>query len=133
MFYYFKIENGILNENFNEKIFSYNVAIENDVTKLEFDFKMYEGYTINIVGNENLNEGDNYIFLEITHDNKTTTYTFKAIKEKSETVFSYNEPVMLEIPKKENNINYIPIVFVPCLIIILILFKIIFKKKKQPK
>ena len=133
MFYYFNIENGILNEEFNEKTLSYEVIIEKDVTKLDFNFKMYEGYTINIVGNENLNEGDNYIFLEITHDNKTTTYTFKATKEKSETVFSYNEPVMLEIKKKEKNINYIPIVFIPCLIIVLILFKIIFKKKKQLK
>ena len=62
MFYYFNIENGILNEEFNEKTLSYEVIIEKDVTKLDFNFKMYEGYTINIVGNENLNEGDNYIF-----------------------------------------------------------------------
>ena len=34
---------------------------------------------------------------------------------------------------QEKNINYIPIVFIPCLIIVLILFKIIFKKKKQLK
>lgn len=130
MFYFLEILNGELEKPFDEETYLYNVYVEKDINSLQLNFKMREGCTINVVGNKNFVDKENYVFVEITKNEKVTTYTFIVHKETSETVFKYDEAIPLEIENKNNAFNYTPYVMVICVILIVFLFKIIFRHKK---
>ncbi len=130
MFYFFEILNGELEMPFDEDTYLYNVYVEEDINFLQLNFKMHEGCTINVVGNKNFMDKENYVFVEITKNEKVTTYTFIVHKESDETVFKYDEVIPLEVVNKNNAFNYTPFIIVICIVLIVVLFKIIFRHKK---
>lgn len=130
MFYFFEILNGELEKTFDEETYLYNVYVGEDTNFLQLNFKMHEGCTINVVGNKDFMDKENYVFVEITKNEKVTTYTFIVHKESAETVFEYDEAIPLEITNKNNAFNYTFYIIVICIILIVVLFKIIFRHKK---
>jgi hypothetical protein len=132
MFVFFDIKNGILEPEFSNNIYSYYVSVADDVTSLDLDFEMDPKTRINVIGNHDLKYGDNYVFIELEKNNIVNTYKFLVNKEETQTVFSYDEPVMLEIEdKKKETINYSPLVITVCILMIILIYKIIFHKNKK--
>ena len=131
MFYYFDIKNAILEPSFDNNIYSYNVYIDDDIDKLDLHFKMDKDSRINVIGNNNLSYGDNYIFIELTKDNILKTYTLIVHKEKTSEVMSYNKETKLEVKSSNNYYKYIiPMGYI---LIIIVLYIIFFKKKELNK
>ena len=130
MFNYFNIDNGFLLEKFETDKYVYHVTIEKNIKKLDFNFETRPGSKINILGNNNLSKGTNYVFLEIEYEDKLYTYTFIVEKENATAVFEENQ----DSYKLENNIpkpDYkIPLI-IGYIIVILIIIKIIFIHKKK--
>ena len=50
---------------FDKYVNNYTVEIAEDVTKLEIDYKCNEGDLVNILNNDNLDYGLNYVFIEV--------------------------------------------------------------------
>lgn len=125
-----KILNGDMPLKFDKYVNSYTVLVESNVEFLEVEYKIRDTDEIKIINNENLNYGLNYIFLEITSDNKKNVYTLEVYREKVESVMKYQEVTLGSGDKVMNeNIPYI-ISFV-CFLIILFFFIIIFVRKKS--
>lgn len=125
-----KILNGDMPLKFDKYVNSYTVLVESNVEFLEIEYKIRDTDEIKIINNENLNYGLNYIFLEITSDNKKNVYTLEVYREKVESVMKYQEVTLGSGDKVMNeNIPYI-ISFV-CFLIILFFFIIIFVRKKS--
>ncbi len=132
MFFYLDVKNGILEPEFQNEIYSYYIGVDEEVKSVDFDFQVDSKTKINILGNDDLKIGDNYIFIELDKDNKLKTYTFLVNKEQTATVFNYDEPVKLEVePIKKENYEIVPGIVILCLSLILLLFKIIFLSKKK--
>ncbi len=132
MFSFFNIENGILEPEFQNDIESYYVSISEDVDSLDLDFKLEPGTKINVVGNNDLKIGDNYVFIELEKEGMVKTYRFLVNKEETATVFNYEEPVRLEIEEnKKEPIDYTPIIILVCIFLIIVIFKTIFKSNKK--
>ena len=115
-----------LNPAFNSETYTYNLTIPNNITKLDINAVGNENDQIEIIGNENLKDGENEILISIINNDKTTT-TYKLIvnkltKEKETTI-------------KKNNIviNILLIIFIISIIImascILIFIKRNYKRK----
>ena len=125
-----KILNGDMPLKFDKYVNSYTVLVESNVEFLEIEYKIRDTDEIKIINNENLNYGLNYIFLEITSDNKKNVYTLEVYREKVESVMKYQEVTLGSGDKVMNeNIPYI-ISFV-CFLVILFFFIIIFVRKKS--
>lgn len=79
---------------FSSEIYTYNLTIPNNISKLDVKALGNENDQIEIIGNENLKEGENEILISITGNDKTTT-TYKLIvnklsKEKEKTIKKNN-------------------------------------------
>lgn len=126
-----KVLNGEFSPVFDKYVDTYSVKVNNDIDSLVFDYKLEEGYEIEIINNENFQDGSNYVFLEVKGEDEVNTYTIEVYKEKEKAVINYEElmtPVEISDPMPE----YIPpLIIGSCLLIILITFMILFKKKKK--
>lgn len=67
---------------FDKYVNNYTVEIAEDVTKLEIDYKCNEGDLVNILNNDNLDYGLNYVFIEVTSNNKKICIVWKFIRKK---------------------------------------------------
>ncbi len=115
---------------FDKYVNNYTVEIAEDVTKLEIDYKCNEGDLVNILNNDNLDYGLNYVFIEVTSNNKKNMYSLEIYKKKINTVFAEIDTTKNTQSEHQNfEISPFVIIFVN-LIVILFTFWLIFHKKK---
>ena len=115
---------------FDKYVNNYTVEIDEDVTKLEIDYKCNEGDLVNILNNDNLDYGLNYVFIEVTSNNKKNMYSLEVYKKKINTVFAEIDTTKNTQSEYQNfEISPFVVVFVN-LIVILFTFWLIFHKKK---
>lgn len=126
-----KILNGILDLEFNEYTYEYTATVKENIKSLDFDYLLEDNAYINIREN-NLNAGENIVYIDVYNKENTITYTFYVYKENSEQVNSIDNFVnTLEIKKTESIPVYkVQILACSMFLIIIILFSIIFKKKR---
>ena len=63
---------------FKSNIYNYNLLINENITKLQITAEAeFEGATVEIIGNENLKEGDNLIKIKVTAQNGLTVREYK--------------------------------------------------------
>ena len=76
-----EIEGFALDKSFQSDIYTYNLTVGSDVTSLKINPLTDENDQVEILGNENLKEGENEIILRVIGEDKTTT-TYKLIVNK---------------------------------------------------
>lgn len=125
-----KILNGDMPLKFDKYVNNYTVEIAEEVTKLEIDYKCNEGDLVNILNNDNLDYGLNYVFIEVTSNNKKNMYSLEIYKKKINTVFAEIDTNKNTQSEHQNfEISLFVIIFVNS-IVILFTFWLIFRKKK---
>lgn len=73
-----EVENFSIYPDFKRNIYNYNLTINKDIKKLNITAKPEnEKSKIEIIGNENLKEGDNFIKVIVTAEDGKTTKTYK--------------------------------------------------------
>jgi len=127
-----KILNGNLELAFNEYIYEYTVRVDDDINSLEFDYKLSEDSYINIRGNI-IDEEENLVYIDVYNVDELITYTFWVYKDNTELVSDIDNFVnTLSISNKEEVSLYkVQILTVSIFLIIVILFSIIFRRKKK--
>ncbi len=126
-----KIINGVLSPEFDIYNNIYSVNIDENVDKLVIEYDVDSDYIVNIIDNESLVPGNNEVYLQVIKDNEINTYTLLVYKEETDTVVNYDyllEP--LEV--KEELPSYVaPLIIGCCSFVILLVFILLFKKKKH--
>ena len=125
-----EIYNGQLSPFFDSNIFIYNVSIDKDTNYLDLFTKSDEGYSVNIIGNENLKEGENTVFIEVSNDTELNTYTLNVMKETTVTNIIYTPLEPLEV-QKELPLYVAPLIGIICFILIIALYTLLFHKKRN--
>ena len=126
-----KIINGVLSPEFDIYNNIYSVNIDENVDKLVIEYDVDSDYIVNIIDNESLVPGNNEVYLQVIKDNEINTYTLLVYKEETDTVVNYDyllEP--LEV-KKELPSYVAPLIIGCCSFVILLVFILLFKKKKH--
>lgn len=125
-----EILNGIISPEFDIYNNIYSVSILEDVDELVINYKVSDGYVVNIIDNNNLVSGENEVYIQVIKENEINTYTLLVNKEETEDVADLKyllEP--LEV--KEELPTYVaPLIGGSCLFLIFIFFLIIFRKRK---
>ena len=125
------IKNGILELEFNQYTYEYTVLVDDEVLSLEFEYELENNSQLEIINNK-IAEGENIINLRVFSEEDEIVYTFYVYKEKTNMVNSIDiYKKTLEVSSK----NEIPLYKVQLLtggifLIIVILFSIIFKRKR---
>lgn len=129
-----QILNGTLELNFNEYTYFYTVTVPDNVSSLEFSYKLADDTYVEIKNND-LVEEENTVTLEVYNVNDAVTYTFLVYKNKIEDVSGIdNYMKSLEIePKDEINLYKVQILSISIFFLIIIIFSIIFRSKKVNK
>jgi len=126
-----KVLNGNLELKYNEYTYEYTVKVDNDIDSLELEYTLKEDCYIEIENNTLL-EGNNTVYLNVYNVDESITYTLYVYKEKAETVSgidSYKKA--LEINSvKEIQVYKVQLLTTSIFLIILIIFSIMFKRKK---
>ena len=132
MIYDLKILNGDLELPFNEYTYSYTVKVREDVTSLEFSYKLAEDTYVEIKNNE-LNEKDSIVTLDVYNVNEDVLYTFYVSKESSEDVSGIeNYMHSLEVGKDEElNVLNVQLLSLGVFFLITFFFALIFKRSKK--
>ena len=107
---------------FNEEIYEYNCTVESYIQEINIDaISNTEDVDINIIGNTNLNEGQNEVLINLSNNNN----------EKIVYKINVNKKQEMQI-HEEKNINYTVILIISISIIILLIL-ILIKKKGHSK
>lgn len=132
MIYDLKILNGDLELTFNEYTYSYTVKVREDVTSLEFSYKLAEDTYVEIKNNE-LNEKDSIVTLDVYNVNEDVLYTFYVSKETSEDVSGIeNYMHSLEVGKDEElNVLNVQLLSLGVFFLITFFFALIFRRSKR--
>ncbi len=132
MIYDLKILNGDLELPFNEYTYSYTVKVREDVTSLEFSYKLAEDTYVEIKNNE-LNEKDSIVTLDVYNVNEDVLYTFYVSKETSEDVSGIeNYMHSLEVGKDEElNVLNVQLLSLGVFFLITFFFALIFRRSKK--
>ena len=125
-----EINNGQLSPFFDSNIFIYNVSIDKDTNYLDLFTQAEDGYSVNIIGNEDLKDGQNTVFIEVSNDYELNTYTLNVMKETTVTKAIYTPLEPLEV-QKELPLYVAPLISIICFILILFLYTILFHKKRN--
>lgn len=118
-----QILNGDMPLKFDKYVNTYSVNVKSDVTELDLVYEVYDG-EVKVIENENLKEGLNYVYLEVTNEDSKTWYTLKVYKEKTEVVFKeiVEEEVKKEITSKETYT-----IIGVCIFLIILCFIVIYR------
>lgn len=127
------IVNGELTPEFDIYNNIYSVSVSKDVDELVIDYKVTDGYVVNIIDNHDLVAGENEVYIQVIKDEEVNTYTLIVNKEESKEVINYDyllEPLEVE----EKLPEYVaPLIGGICFFIILCIFLLLFKRKKRHK
>lgn len=125
-----EILNGIISPEFDIYNNIYSVSILEDVDKLVINYKVSDGYVVNIIDNNNLVPGENEVYIQVIKENEINTYTLLVNKEETEDVADL-EYLLEPLEVKEELPTYVaPLIGGSCLFLIFIFFLIIFRKRK---
>ena len=126
-----EIINGELSPAFDSLNNIYSVTVSEDVDELVMEYSAPDGYIVNIIDNQDLDEGENEVYLQVIKDEEINTYTLLVYKESSEPVFNYE--YMTETIEVESELpEYVaPLIIGSCILIILIFAILLFKRKKS--
>lgn len=126
-----EVLNGTMSFSFDKYVDMYTVTIENNINNLDLKYEVLDGAVVEVVGNENLDEGLNYVYLNVSSSGMTNTYTLEVYKEKTDVVF--NEIyVPNKINEEESMPKYVlPVIIISCFFIIFIFFRLLFHRKKK--
>ena len=125
-----EILNGIISPEFDIYNNIYSVIILEDVDELVINYKVSDGYVVNIIDNNNLVPGENEVYIQVIKENEINTYTLLVNKEETEDVADL-EYLLEPLEVKEELPTYVaPLVGGSCLFLIFIFFLIIFRKRK---
>ena len=125
-----KILNGSLFPTFSPNVYDYDVEVE-DAISLIMEYNC--DYPVTIYGNENLGEGESHVLLEIFDGTKVNTYTLVVNNKSTEEVANFiNTSTKVEVNVHSEVFNDIitPLISVVCFMTIVILFCLIFHKRK---
>lgn len=126
-----EIINGELSPAFDSLNNIYSVTVSEDVDELVMEYSTTDGYIVNIIDNQDLDEGENEVYLQVIKDEEINTYTLLVYKESSEPVFNY-EYVPETIEVESELPEYVaPLIIGSCILIILIFAILLFKRKKS--
>ncbi len=126
-----EIINGELSPAFDSLNNIYSVTVSEDVDELVMEYSTTDGYIVNVIDNQDLDEGENEVYLQVIKDEEINTYTLLVYKESSEPVFNY-EYVPETIEVESELPEYVaPLIIGSCLLIILIFAILLFKRKKS--
>ena len=126
-----EIINGELSPAFDSLNNIYSVTVSEDVDELVMEYSTTDGYIVNVIDNQDLDEGENEVYLQVIKDEEINTYTLLVYKESSETVFNY-EYVPETIEVESELPEYVaPLIIGSCILIILIFAILLFKRKKS--
>ena len=127
------IVNGELTPEFDIYNNIYSVSISEEIDELVIDYKVTDGYVVNIIDNHDLVPGENEVYIQVIKNEEINTYTLLVNKKSSEAVVNYDyllEPLEVE----EELPEYVaPLIGGICFFIILCTFLLLFKKKKKHK
>ena len=125
------ILNGDLELKFNEYTYEYTVKVSSDITSLDFSYKLKDNANINI--RNNYLDNNNVVYVDVYNLDERVTYTFNVYKENtlsSSGIDNYKKS--LEVVDIDPNYNYkVEGLCVGVFLVIVIMFSIIFKRKKK--
>ena len=125
-----EILNGVMSLKFDKYVNTYTVEVDNSVEKLQFNYNVEDEFQVDVINNENINEGLNYVYIIVTNKNEQNTYTLEVYKEVTKKVISTsNLETKLEVEQQVNK-NTPHIIGTICFVVILIFFLIIFHPRK---
>lgn len=126
-----KITNGTLELKYNEYTYEYTVTVDNDINNLEFSYKLQDDCYVEIRNNE-LSNYENIVYLDVYNIDELITYTFYVYKENSNEANSIeNFKESLEISLNKDIEEYkVQILSISIFLIIIIIFSLMFKRKK---
>ena len=127
-----KILNGNLELKYNEYTYEYTVKVDNTVNSLNIEYKLTEGTSINIRNNI-LTEGENKVYLDVFDSENYETYTLIVYKQEIEEVSGidmYLKSLEVNNTKEELELYKVQILSISIFLIIILLFSLIFKRKK---
>lgn len=125
-----EVLNGEMDLEFSSLIDYYTVSVGNDVYSLNLNYKLSDSATLNIRNNESLQEGNNYVYLDVYEGNKVNTYTLEVYKEVlKKTMEIVDDTSKVEVKSVPVYTKYL-LIFAG-LIVILFTYKILFKKGKK--
>ena len=129
-----KILNGNLELKYNEYTYEYTVTVDSNVNSLEFDYTLDDDCYIDIKDNI-LEKGENIVTLDVYNLDESVTYTFYVYKESEEEVNGIdNYMKSLEVANTNNTEFYkVQILSVSLFLTLIIIFSILFHKKKVSK
>ena len=127
-----QILNGNLELKFNPYTYEYTVKVDSDIESLEFSYNLEPDCYINI-RNNTLDNKENMVYVDVYNIDKTITYTFLVTKEEENSVSGIDDyKKSLEIVNNESiNILYVQCLGIGLVLTIIILFSIIFRRKKH--
>lgn len=135
MFNSFDVLNGQMTPKYDEYNNTYSVKIAEDINflDLKYDLKK-EDTSITIVGNENLRDKSE-VQIKLNNGESIRTIILKVIKTDTKTTSDLkNYFTSLEINKKAEMPGFIaPLIASSCFLIIIIVFSILFHKRKKQK
>lgn len=127
------IKNGTLSIPFEPLNNEYTVLLDREVEELALEYKVDEKITVLVSNNENL-KNNSVVTITLTQEKDTVEYHLQILKEEEEeiaSVFLEQKPMPIETNFMFEYKNYIiPAV---CFLLILIVFKILFHKKRKNK
>ena len=126
-----EIINGDLSPEFDCLNNIYSVTISENVDELVMDYSVTDGYIVNVIDNKDLASGENEVYIQVIKDEEINTYTLLVYKESSEPVFNYDYNLDTVEVEKELPEYVAPLIGGSCFLIILIVFLLLFKKRKS--
>ena len=129
-----KILNGNLELKYNEYTYEYTVTVDSNVNSLEFDYTLDDDCYVDIKDNI-LEKKENIVTLDVYNVDDSITYTFYVYKESEEEVNGIdNYMKSLEVSNTNNTEFYkVQILSVSIFLTLIIIFSILFHKKKVSK
>lgn len=125
-----EVLNGEMDLEFSSLIDYYTVSVGNDVYSLNLNYKLSDNATLNIRNNESLQEGNNYVYLDVYEGNKVNTYTLEVYKEVlKKTMEIVDDTSKVEVKSVPVYTKYL-LIFAG-LIVILFTYKILFRKGEK--
>lgn len=131
-----EIKNGVLTPDFDIYNDVYSVFIEENVDVLDIIYELDENnISIQISGNENLNEGKKIVNIFVEDETIKKNIVLNIVRSNTKsTIGLQNYFDVLEIKKQEKMPEYIgPLIGAGCFLLIAITFTILFHKKRKKK
>ncbi len=126
-----KILNGEMALDFDSLNTNYTVNVVNDDKELKYEYKIDDGYSLSVYGN-NLEEGLNEVIFTVYNDKEQMSYYFKVYKEKTTNISMIdNNQTTLNVSADKPALYVAPSIGVVCFLFILLFFTLLFKKNKK--